>query len=104
MTEQRAGIALEARGIPKTFRQGPKDVEVLKDVNMMLPAGQSLAIVGASGAGKSTLLHILGGLDQPDGGEVLVEGKSLCGTERCRAGHDAQPHYGFRLPVSSPFD
>ena len=77
MTEQSQSLALEARGIQKTFRQGPKDVHVLHDVNLQLEAGRSLAIVGASGAGKSTLLHILGGLDKPDQGEVLVEGQSI---------------------------
>ena len=77
MTEQSQALALESRGISKTFRQGPKDVHVLHDVNLQLEASKSLAIVGASGAGKSTLLHILGGLDKPDAGEVLVEGQSL---------------------------
>lgn len=70
-------LALEARHVKKTYRQGPKEVRVLHDVNLELPAGKSLAIVGASGAGKSTLLHILGGLDKPDQGEVLVEGASM---------------------------
>jgi len=77
MTEHIVTHALQARNIAKTFRQGPKDVEVLIDVNLELAPGQSLAIVGASGAGKSTLLHILGGLDQPDRGEVRVEEQSL---------------------------
>jgi len=89
MTEQSRSFALEARGIHKTFRQGPKDVHVLHDVNLQLAAGKSLAIVGVSGAGKSTaivgvsgagkstLLHILGGLDKPDRGEVRVEGQSI---------------------------
>ncbi len=74
---ENGSIVIEARGISRGFRQGPKRVEVLKDINLQVPAGTSLAIVGASGAGKSTLLHILGGLDQPDQGEVFVDGKSL---------------------------
>ena len=77
MTDPAQSFALEASGIRKTFRQGPKDVHVLHEVNLQLEAGKSLAIVGASGAGKSTLLHILGGLDTPDDGEVRVEGQSL---------------------------
>jgi len=77
MSEQRPEIALEARQISKSFRQGNRKIEVLNDVSLQLPMGQSMAVVGASGAGKSTLLHILGGLDRPDQGDVLVEGQSL---------------------------
>jgi len=72
-------LVLEARGVRKSFHQGSREVQVLKDVSLQLKAGESLAIVGTSGAGKSTLLHILGGLDQPVAGEVLVDGASLWG-------------------------
>lgn len=74
---KQAGLVIEANGISRGFRQGPKRVEVLKDVSLKVPPGTSMAIVGASGAGKSTLLHILGGLDRPDEGEVNVDGRSM---------------------------
>jgi len=70
-------MVIEAKGISRGFRQGPKRVQVLTDVSLQVPAGTSMAIVGASGAGKSTLLHILGGLDRPDEGQVLVDKQSL---------------------------
>jgi lipoprotein-releasing system ATP-binding protein len=67
MNEQ-GKMVISAQGIARGFRQGPKRVEVLKDVSLQVAAGTSVAIVGASGAGKSTLLHILGGLDKPNKG------------------------------------
>jgi lipoprotein-releasing system ATP-binding protein len=76
MNEQ-GNMVIEAKGISRGFRQGPKRVQVLEDVSLQVPAGTSMAIVGASGAGKSTLLHILGGLDKPDKGDVFVDGKSI---------------------------
>ena len=76
MSEQ-ASMVIQTKGVSRGFRQGPKRVQVLNDVELQVPAGTSMAIVGASGAGKSTLLHILGGLDKPDEGEVFVDGQSL---------------------------
>ena len=70
-------MVIKATGLSRGFRQGPKRVQVLTNVSLQVPAGTSMAIVGASGAGKSTLLHILGGLDRPDEGEVVVDGRSL---------------------------
>ncbi|MCW8872823.1 MAG: lipoprotein-releasing ABC transporter ATP-binding protein LolD [Xanthomonadales bacterium] len=77
VTATAATFVLEAHGVSKTFRQGPREVRVLESVDLELAPGESLAVVGASGAGKSTLLHILGGLDEPDGGEVRLNGNSL---------------------------
>src|SRR5258705_5070551 len=63
---------LEARGVHKSFRQGPVLLPVLQGVALAVSAGERLAIVGASGSGKTTLLQILGGLYRPTAGEVLV--------------------------------
>ncbi len=86
---------LEARGISKTFHQGSRRIEVLANINLAIHPGQSVSIVGASGAGKSTLLHILGGLDQPDQGEVWVEGKSLWQQSEVRRGEIRNLTMGF---------
>ncbi len=63
---------LEARNIYKTYSSDSKELEVLKGVNLYIAEGEFCAIVGPSGAGKSTLLHILGGLDYPTRGEVIL--------------------------------
>ncbi|MCX5696254.1 MAG: ABC transporter ATP-binding protein [Candidatus Omnitrophica bacterium] len=63
---------LEAKNIHKVYNDGKRDLPVLKGVNLKIEEGAFIAIVGPSGAGKSTLLHILGGLDSPTQGEVVL--------------------------------
>jgi lipoprotein-releasing system ATP-binding protein len=70
---------LEARGVMKSFKQGPVMLEVLQGVSLAVAAGERVAIVGASGSGKTTLLQILGGLDRPTTGQVLVDGQDIHG-------------------------
>lgn len=81
-TEQ--GPLISARDITKTFVTGDRGTGklcVLRGVSLDIQAGEIIAIVGASGAGKSTLLHILGTLDRPTSGEVLVEGTNVFGQD-----------------------
>jgi len=68
--------ALELRGVGRTFVQGDRKLEVLKDVSLRLHPGELVALVGPSGSGKSTLLYIAGLLERPDHGEILIEGKN----------------------------
>ena len=63
----------------RTFRQGPRRIEVLAGASAEIHPGEAVALVGPSGAGKSTLLHIAGLLETPDGGRVLVNGRDCTG-------------------------
>jgi lipoprotein-releasing system ATP-binding protein len=66
-----------AKNLHKTYATQAKPLEVLKGVDLELPEGEAVALLGASGAGKSTLLHCLGTLDEPTQGQVLFEGQDL---------------------------
>jgi putative ABC transport system ATP-binding protein len=70
---------LEATGITKTIDTGTHRVEILRGVDLELPAGQFVAIMGASGSGKSTLLGLLAGLDTPTSGKVIIDGVDITG-------------------------
>ncbi|MBM3977079.1 MAG: ABC transporter ATP-binding protein [Planctomycetes bacterium] len=66
--------ALEVRGIAKSFQVGSETLDVLRGIDLAIPYGQPVALVGSSGAGKSTLLHIAGLLERPSAGSVRVDG------------------------------
>ncbi|MGE0268007.1 MAG: ABC transporter ATP-binding protein [Candidatus Omnitrophota bacterium] len=70
-------ILLQAQAIRKEYKQAKSTLEVLKGVDIQISTGEVVAIVGPSGAGKSTLMHIVGGLDAPTGGDVLLDGENI---------------------------
>ncbi|HET9950336.1 MAG TPA: ABC transporter ATP-binding protein [Candidatus Eisenbacteria bacterium] len=73
--------AIEAERLSMTYTGGVAPVEVLREVTMAVAPGEMVAVVGASGSGKSTLLHLLGGLDIPTSGRVLIRGAAMTGLD-----------------------
>lgn len=68
---------IEVKGLSKVYGSGEAEVKALKNINLNIEQGEFVAIVGPSGSGKSTLLHLLGGVDKPSDGEVIIKGKSI---------------------------
>ena len=68
---------LEVNHLCKTYGSGETAVHALKDVSFSVPKGEYVAVVGESGSGKSTLLNLIGGLDTPTSGKVLIDGKDV---------------------------
>ncbi len=90
------GVAvIEARGLVKTFHQGPLDVEVLRGIDLRIQTGERIGVIGVSGSGKSTLLHCLGGLDRATRGTVLWQGREVTGLSERERGRLRNRHLGF---------
>lgn len=88
-------VVIECRGLGKIFTEVGTPVEVLRSVDLKLRAGQQLAVVGASGSGKSTLLHLLGGLDRPSAGSVLIGGRDIVRMSDAECGRVRNEMLGF---------
>jgi putative ABC transport system ATP-binding protein len=74
-------VVVEALDVHKTYRRGSVEVKAVVGVSLAIKAGEMVAIVGPSGSGKSSLLNLLGALDRPDAGEVLIDGIKLSGLD-----------------------
>ncbi len=86
---------LEAHGVVKAVGAGRARRRVLDGVSLSVEAGELLAITGRSGSGKSTLLHLLGGIDRPDAGEIVVAGAPLAGAGAAALARVRLRHIGF---------
>jgi lipoprotein-releasing system ATP-binding protein len=92
MNEQ---VVLACEGLVKEFRQGPALVRVLQGVTTSIRQGERVAVVGASGSGKTTLLQLLGGLDLPTAGRVLIDGREMSALEDAERGRLRNAAMGF---------
>jgi len=94
MSDAAREVVLACRNLTKTY-QGPTPVPVLRGVDLEVRGGERIAIMGRSGSGKSTLLHVLGGLDSPSQGEVLVRGRRLSAMGEAERGRMRNATLGF---------
>jgi putative ABC transport system ATP-binding protein len=94
-TRSRDGIILEARDVTKSYALGATTVEALRGVSVRVGAGEFVALMGPSGSGKSTLLQLLGGLDRPTSGEVVLEGELVSELSDDRATRLRRDRTGF---------
>ncbi|MBA3582374.1 MAG: lipoprotein-releasing ABC transporter ATP-binding protein LolD [Gammaproteobacteria bacterium] len=90
-----SNVILQCVGLQKTYFELAQPVEVLKNFDLSIQAGEQVAIVGASGSGKSTLLHLLGGLDTPTAGAVYLDGVDLAKTNEVTRSRLRNQRLGF---------
>jgi lipoprotein-releasing system ATP-binding protein len=89
------GARIEINNLTKNFQKDGRKIEVLKSVNLVVSAGESIAVLGVSGAGKTTLIHIIGTLDHPTYGSVLFDGIDPFNWEEKKIAHFRNKRIGF---------
>jgi putative ABC transport system ATP-binding protein len=90
-----AHAAVEARGLTRVYGEGETAVEALRGVDIVVQAGELVAVMGPSGSGKSTLMHILAGLDKPTSGTVMIAGTEITNLNDKQLTHLRRKHIGF---------
>ena len=101
---------IQTKHVSKVYKMGELDLEVIKDLNLTIGSGEFIAIVGPSGSGKSTVLNILGGLDTPTSGEVVVDNVNITNLNTTQLAHFRGEKIGFifqsfnLIPVLSVYE
>ena len=88
-------VVLECLDLGKTYTEGPQCLEVLRQISLQVERGEQLAILGSSGSGKTTLLNLLGGLDLPSRGRVIIAGQDLAEVDETERGRLRNLYLGF---------
>jgi len=88
-------LVLDCRNVVRRFNEGASTLVVLHGVNLQVQPAERVAIIGTSGSGKTTLLQIMGGLDEPDEGEVFINGEAMHGTDEAAKGDLRNRNVGF---------
>ena len=88
-------VVLECLDLGKTYTEGPQCLEVLTQISLQVKRGEQLAILGSSGSGKTTLLNLLGGLDLPSRGRVIIAGQDLAEVDETERGRLRNLYLGF---------
>lgn len=88
-------IMLECQGLSRVYSEGPQDLTVLDQLALQVRSGERVAIIGSSGSGKTTLLNLLGGLDRPSAGSIVIAGEPLSGLNEAALGRFRNRYIGF---------
>ena len=91
----KSNLIIDVNQLSKTYTDGRRQVNVIKQLDLQVEQGELLAIVGQSGSGKSTLLHLIGGLDEPTEGTVNVQGQNIHDLSAKQQGRFRNEHLGF---------
>ncbi len=86
---------IELRHVSKSYQRGGQKVPVLHDLNLVVQTGDFLALMGPSGSGKSTLLNLIAGIDRPDEGEIIVDGRDIATLSESELARWRAKHVGF---------
>lgn len=94
-SSEKTTALLTCENLCKSYPEGNKETQILKNVSFSMQPNELAAIVGSSGSGKSTLLHLLGGLDQPDSGNVIINGQNLSALKSTALAQLRNQYLGF---------